>query len=369
MNSREASASVRTLGIHSNGKHHMNCNRLGLALVLVTTALGLVSGSLAQQAPQRVIEHVTGDVYRAQNNNHNTVFLVTSEGIILGDPINAEFSEWLKAELADRFGVPVRYVVYSHNHWDHASGGAVFADTAQFVGHANMHDYLALPPDSTTLSDVVGQYAPVAALDSNGNGRIERSEAAGNINDAQFAGFDANADNVLSGAEVVRGPLSGVHPPDITYKEQLELRLGGKRVHATWVGEMNHTLDMSRITFPDEGVMFVVDYITFGRLPFREMDFENGMYEEWMTAIRDTEALSKDYEYVTTGHGPLGNSDTVTEWRVYFEQLHAAVAAAIADGQSLEEMRASIRIDDYSHWNGYNWLDENVLGMYHFLTD
>ena len=49
-----------------------------------------------------------GDVYRAQNNNHNTVFLATSEGIILGDPINAEFSEWLKAELADRFGVLCR---------------------------------------------------------------------------------------------------------------------------------------------------------------------------------------------------------------------------------------------------------------------
>jgi hypothetical protein len=45
------------------------------------------------------------------------------------------------------------------------------------------------------------------------------------------------------------------------------------------------------------------------------------------------------------------------------------VAHAIAEGKTLEEMRASIEIPEYSHWDGYNWLDENVLGVYHFLTD
>ena len=45
------------------------------------------------------------------------------------------------------------------------------------------------------------------------------------------------------------------------------------------------------------------------------------------------------------------------------------MADAIAEGNTLEEMRASIEIPEYSHWAGYNWLDENVLGMYHFLTD
>ena len=344
-------------------------NRLRLLPLVGIASIGFLSQGLAQDAPTRIITHVTGDVYRAQNNNHNTVFLVTPEGIIMGDPINAQFSGWLKGELDSRFGVPVRYVLYSHNHWDHASGGAVFADTAQFVGHANMHEYLRLPPDSTTLADVVGQYAPVAALDTNGNGQVDRSEAEGNVDDAQFVAFDANGDGVLSGAEVVRGPLTHVHPPTITYTDRIEIRLGGKRVNATWVGEMNHSFDMSRVTFPDEGVMFVVDYITFGRLPFREMDFENGLYEEWMAAIRDTEEESKSYQFVTAGHGPLGNSEAVTEWREYFELLQVAVADAIAEGNTLEEMRASIEIPEYSHWAGYNWLDENVLGMYHFLTD
>jgi hypothetical protein len=123
--------------------------RICLLTLVCVASIGFLSRGLTQGTPTRVITHVIGDVYRAQDNTHNTVFLVTPEDVIMVDPINSEFSEWLKGELNSRFGVPVRHVMY--NHWNHASGGAVFSDTAQFVGHANVHDYLTLPPDSTTL--------------------------------------------------------------------------------------------------------------------------------------------------------------------------------------------------------------------------
>ena len=104
----------------------------------VVAATLLASEGSAQTAQGYSISHIAGGVYRAMNNNHGAVFLVTPDGIALADPINTDFSIWLKQEFDERFGVPVRYVVYSHYHWDHASGGDVFADTAQFVGHANM---------------------------------------------------------------------------------------------------------------------------------------------------------------------------------------------------------------------------------------
>jgi glyoxylase-like metal-dependent hydrolase (beta-lactamase superfamily II) len=127
------------------------------------------------------------------------VFLVTPEGIILADPINADFSKWLKGELASRFKVPVRYVVYSHHHWDHDSGGDVFADTARFVGHANMLTHLAMPPASTTLSQVVGQYQPVtkstptATESSKRPKRRRRSSAASSTHSTQIATADSAA--------------------------------------------------------------------------------------------------------------------------------------------------------------------------------
>jgi len=326
------------------------------------------------EAPVRTISHISGGVYRAAANNHGTVFLVTPEGIILADPLSLEFAGWLKEEFDERFGVPVRYVVYSHYHWDHGSGGAVFADTAKFVGHANMLSYLAMPPASTKLSQVVGQYEPVAALDTNGNGVVDLSEAPADFQrfpgstQSQFEGFDANEDGVLSGAEVVRGPLSFVHPPDITYTDELQISLGGKRVNMTWVGDMNHSSDTSLITFPDDDVMLIVDYVS-QRLPNREMDYELGKFDAWMAAIRQTEELAKEYEFVATGHGPVGDWEDVRAWREYLEKLQEAVAAGIAAGQTLEEMQRNITMDEYSEWEGFDWVDENVLGMYHFLTD
>src|SRR4030095_8716009 len=170
--------------------------RIVLSLCSIVT---LVAGAAAQQPPPtRGIVNVTGQLYRAQNNNHYTVFLVTPDGIIMSDPINRDFARWLKAEFASRFKVPVRYVLYTHRDWDHASGGVVFADTAEFVGHHNMLVALAPPAGNPPLT------GDAAEMDENRNGLLERSEATGNTAQ-QFALFDYNRDNVLNGAELVRG--------------------------------------------------------------------------------------------------------------------------------------------------------------------
>jgi len=121
----------------------------------------------AQRAPVREIIHVKGDLYRARNGNWYTAFLVTPAGIVLGDPINTGFADWLKAELDKQFpGKPVRYVVYSHSHFDHAEGGGAFAATATFVGHENM------------ARNLDGRYPhmPGDMIDRNDNGVIDRDE-------------------------------------------------------------------------------------------------------------------------------------------------------------------------------------------------
>jgi len=115
------------------------------ALLIVVLAAVATSAFAQQKPPARSIVNVTGQLYRAQNDNHYTVFLVTPDGIIMSDPINRDFARYLKAEFATRFKQPVRYILYTHKDWDHASGGVVFADTATFVGHANMRAGVALP--------------------------------------------------------------------------------------------------------------------------------------------------------------------------------------------------------------------------------
>src|SRR6185503_5744986 len=131
----------------------MTMIRIARPVAAVVLSVLMLAGSAAAQQQQstRSIVNITGQLYRAQNDNHYTVFLVTPEGVIMSDPINRDFSRWLKNEIATRFKVPVRYVLYTHRDWDHASGGVVFADTAQFVGHVNMLAGLAPPEGRPSL--------------------------------------------------------------------------------------------------------------------------------------------------------------------------------------------------------------------------
>ena len=307
------------------------------------------------EGPTRSIVNITGDLYRAQNNNHHTVFLVTDEGIIMSDPINRDFATWLRGEMEARFDQPVRYVLYSHSDWDHASGGEVFADTATFVGHENMLEALAEPGDMALPANA-------AELDANGNGEIEPTEATGNMAN-NFALFDANEDGMLSGGEIARGPVGDVYVPTETYSDRRTVELGEKSVEMIHPGPA-HSANMSVVHFPEESAVFVVDFISLGRLPFQTL---NGYdHAVWMGEMRDVEALGA--EFVLPSHGVAGTTADVVEHRQYFEELHDAVAEGIAAGSSLEELQASITMDAYSEWLNFSHRPANVEGMYNFLT-
>lgn len=278
-------------------------------LAACLAALGLAQTATAQQEPSRSIENITGDLYRATNNNHHTAFLVTSEGIILTDPIGVDFANWLKAELAARFDVPVRYVLYSHYHDDHASGGAVFADTAELVGHENM-----------------------------------------------IPNLEAEAGNPI---------FANVRAPDRTYSDSLTIELGGKTVqiiHAL----PSHSDDSSIILFPEERTVFAVDFVNVRRVPFQ--DLPGGTVQDWIDANRDMQARV-DYDIMAGGHGAIGTKADVDDSTRYMEELLAAVAQGIEAGQSLEQLQESVLMEAYSDWGQYEaWRPGNVAGAYRSLT-
>jgi glyoxylase-like metal-dependent hydrolase (beta-lactamase superfamily II) len=288
-------------------------------------------------------------------DDYVSAFMVTSDGIVLVEPIGTEMATWLKGELARRFKVPVKYVIYSHHHWDHGSGAAVYADTARLVGHENMLAHLAMPPAATPLPQ------NVRAQDTNGNGQIELAEAQGNLK-TQFDLYDADRNGALSGAEVTRGPLAYVRPPDLTYTSRININLGGKRVEVIPM-PIPHADDNTIVRFVDgTNVLFASDWITVRRLPFGA----DVALKDEIARIKTVEAL--DFEHFICSHGMLGKKADVASNIRYREELRDAVAKAIAAGQTLEQAQASVTMDAYKGWEFYEQQRPgNVAGTYRAL--
>ena len=198
--------------------------------VLLVAALWAVGFAAAPAQPQREITPIKGDLYRLRNAGHFSVFLVTPAGIIATDPIDADAARWLKAELARRFNKPVKYLIYSHDHSDHISGGEVFADTAVVIAHENAR------------AVILGERRPTAV-------------------------------------------------PDLTFSDRLTVELGGKKVELLYLGK-NHSDNSIVMRFPDERALFAVDFIPVKSLPFR--DFPDAYVDEWIESLKKAETLDFD---------------------------------------------------------------------------
>ena len=268
-------------------------------LVLITVLFSMTLQ--AQDAPVvRAITHLAGDVYRFQNNQHYSVFMVTPEGVIATDPISLEAARWLNNEIQQRFQQPVKYVVYSHDHADHASGAAGFPD-ATIVAHVN------------TL-------APIAA----GNQGVE-----------------------------------AVATPDITFSSELTLRLGGSQVHMYYLGT-NHSDNLVFMEFPAEKILFAVDAVSINRLPFE--DFSGTDIDGLIGALTAVEQM--DIAIVVPGHGKTGTLADVSAHREYIEGLKDQVTEMLREGSTDGQIMAAINMEQYSQWESYDqWQKSNVRGM------
>ena len=311
-------------------------------------------------SPGHEIIHLKGDLYRFRQIRHYGMFLHTPEGIILVDPINREAATWLKAEFARRFKVPVKYVIYSHAHNDHANGGEVFADTATFVAHENMAKNLVQPADGAPL-------LPREALwDRNRNGGIEQSEAPAGMA-KEFAKLDLDRNGRLSRREIWAIQFGGgaqSSPPDIVYRDFASISLGGKTVELHYTG-LNHSDDMTVVRFPAERIIYTVDHLTPKRLP--RGDLGGGFLPEWLESLKRIEQL--DFDYVSPGHESVGTKADVSEQVRYMSDLIKAVSEGIAAGKSQAELVKSVRLEQYSHLMEYEMSRaSNVAGAFEMLT-
>ena len=103
------------------------------------------------------IEKISPHLYAYRYTFYRNFFLIGEDGIILTDPLTVEAAKILDTELRKISDKPIKYVAYSHSHWDHISGGQVFKDRgAEFVAHQKCEEnWLNNPNPNVVKPDIV----------------------------------------------------------------------------------------------------------------------------------------------------------------------------------------------------------------------
>ena len=151
-------------------------------------------------------------------------------------------------------------------------------------------------------------------------------------------------------------------PPDITYAEKKTIALGGKRAELIYM-PIEHADDNSIILFfPDDDVDI--------RRGTSRSSIGCRSARSWARRSEIKERSRRSRSSTSCrGHGHVGTRADLVAHRRYREELREAVAAGIAAGRTVEQLRQSVTMDAYKDWEFYQqWRADNVTGMYQILT-
>ena len=241
-------------------------------------------------------EDLGDGLYAFRYGPYRNIFIVTDDGVIATDPLDVKAVGPLREAIAGVTDKPVRYVAYSHSHWDHASGGQLLKD--------------------------------------------------------EGAAFVAQRECLRNMAET-RHP--DVVLPTIVFDDSYSIRLGEHSLDLYYFGP-SHDDCMTVMIAKPANILFVVD-ITSAPTGW-EMEYNPTMAEGYLynmvPYLRAVEALAEreGVETLVSGHLALGFDeagkmfaqpstgpiDAVREKREFWEILFAAVAEQMAEGVSADDV-------------------------------
>jgi glyoxylase-like metal-dependent hydrolase (beta-lactamase superfamily II) len=248
----------------------------------------------------------TDNVYIFRYQNHQAMFVVTPAGVIATDPISYGRPQAAKAyveEIQKVTKAPIKYLVYSHHHYDHIAGGKPFKDAgAKIVAHKRAKERLA----------------------------------------------------ALKGLDVVI--------PDEVVTGKRTIKLGGTTVELIDTGK-NHS-DSSLVMFlPKEKIIFAVDFNSLGAVPSR-LAINDSYPIEWEASLKKTLALAWDRQI--PGHpgpgGRLGTRQDMEQQLAFMTDLSNEVKKASDAGKCFDPATKDVRVPQYSTLQGY---EQNIEWSVH----
>ena len=274
------------------------------AIVIVaclTAAMAAPAFSQGQPAAQRPMFATTkvegtDNVYIFRYGNHQSMFVVTSAGVIATDPIGYGRAQAVNTYLDEIRKVtdkPVKYLVYSHHHYDHIAGGKPFKDAgAKVIAHRKAKERLAVLKDPATVM------------------------------------------------------------PDETMDKTKVIKLGDTTLELTYLG-LNHSDSSIVMRLPKEKILFAVDFLPVASVPGR------GMIDFYPLEAEDSikKVLKMDWERLIPGHpGPgdrLGTKADVQDQLTFLQDASETVKVAAREGKCWDAAEKEVKLPKYEKWPGY----------------
>jgi glyoxylase-like metal-dependent hydrolase (beta-lactamase superfamily II) len=252
--------------------------------ILAAVALGLTTAAVpawsqekpAAPAAQRPLFETTkvpgtDNVYVFRYQNHQSMFVVTKDGVIATDPIGYGRPQAVTTyidEIKKVTDKPIKYLIYSHHHYDHIAGGQPFKDAgAKIIAHKRAKERLAVLKDPATVM------------------------------------------------------------PDETIGNTKTITLGGTTLELHYLG-LNHSDSSLVMRLPKEKIIFAVDFIPVGSMPGLAMIDSYPL--EWEASMK--KVIAMDWERLIPGHpgqpdGRLGNKKDVQDILTFLQESSAPASA------------------------------------------
>jgi glyoxylase-like metal-dependent hydrolase (beta-lactamase superfamily II) len=255
------------------------------AWVLYSQTAAPAAASLQAKPPGPLrSQRVQGDLHMISGEGGNVAALVTPDGVVLVDDMfdrnHADILAQVK-QLTDR---PLRYVINTHQHDDHAGGDFKMLPIAEVIAHRNVYAY-------ANLKDLKRPYY-----------------------------------------EDTPGTPIGL--PRVTFSDRLDVHLGGSDVEAYYFGR-GHTSGDAIVYFPEQKTIHTGDlFISSTRpgVPIYVDYVQGGSLVEWTRTLDRT--LQLDFERVIPGHGPVATKADLARFNASIAAMRTRLQGMIRQGAS-----------------------------------
>jgi glyoxylase-like metal-dependent hydrolase (beta-lactamase superfamily II) len=267
----------------------------------------------------------------------NGTVIVNDEDVLLVDSHMTPAAAWaLVREIRELTDKPVRYVVNTHFHFDHAGGNQIFPDEVEIIGHP----YTRKMMEAGYAFGGRSYQTFVGTLPE----RIRGMRAAlDTITDSE-ARAEAERQLRIQEQWQAADAATVATPPNLTITHQMTLFRGGREIRILFLGR-GHTGGDVVVYLPADRLVITGDLIT-GGIPY----LGDGYAMEWAETLLALKAL--DFETIVPGHGPaFQDRDRVDQLSAYLGDLWRQVEALHGLGVSMEE--AVSRVDMSAHAEAY----------------